>query len=86
MSDINKPPYRQTPDLNPPRNEPGAKHRRWVVHSHEAFRPELVDKHLDTVRQKLAKRRMGLLQNPVHTTDPSARRTDEVALPRGHGR
>ena len=43
MSDINKPPYRPTPDLNPPRNEPSAKHRRWIVHSHEAFRPEHTD-------------------------------------------
>jgi hypothetical protein len=44
----------------------------------EAFKPDQVDKHLDTVRQRLMKRRMGLLQNPVHTTDPNARRTDQV--------
>lgn len=44
----------------------------------EAFKPDMVDQHLNTVRQKLLKRRMGLLQNPVHTEDPSARRIDQV--------
>jgi hypothetical protein len=44
----------------------------------EAFKPDQVDKHLETVRQRLMKRRAGLLQNPVHTTDPNGRRADEV--------
>ena len=44
----------------------------------EAFKPEQVDAHLDQVRQRLMRRRAGLLQNPVHTTDPMARRTDQV--------
>ena len=44
----------------------------------EAFKPSLVEEHLDTVRQKLLKRRMGLLQNPVHTSDASARRIDQI--------
>ncbi len=44
----------------------------------EVFRPDQVDQHLGTVRERLNKRRMGLLQNPVHTTDPNARRTDQV--------
>lgn len=44
----------------------------------EAFKPDQVDKHLDGVRQKLLSRRMGLLQNPIHTMDPTARRTDQV--------
>ncbi|HYE63426.1 MAG TPA: type VI secretion protein IcmF/TssM N-terminal domain-containing protein [Phycisphaerales bacterium] len=44
----------------------------------DAFKPDQVDKHLDGVRQKLLSRRMGLLQNPIHTMDPSARRTDQV--------
>jgi biopolymer transport protein ExbD len=43
MSDINKPPFVPTPDPKPPRSEPGAKQRRWIVHSHEAFRPEHVE-------------------------------------------
>jgi hypothetical protein len=44
----------------------------------EAFKPDQVEKHLDQVRQRLMRRRGGLLQNPVHTTDPTARRTDQV--------
>lgn len=44
----------------------------------EAFKPDQVDKHLESVRQKLMKRRMGLIQNPVHTTDANARRTDQI--------
>jgi len=37
MSDIRKPPYVQTPDPAPPR--PAGRHRRWVVHSHDSFKP-----------------------------------------------
>lgn len=44
----------------------------------EAFKPDQVDKHLEGVRQKLLRRRFGLLQNPVHTSDPNLRRTDQV--------
>lgn len=44
----------------------------------EAFKPDQVDKHLESVRQKLMRRRLGLLQNPVHTGDPNLRRTDQV--------
>lgn len=44
----------------------------------EPFKPEQVDQHLASVRARLMKRRMGLLQNPIHTSDPSARRTDQV--------
>jgi GTP-binding protein EngB required for normal cell division len=44
----------------------------------EVFKPEQVDQHLSTVRTRLMRRRMGLLQNPIHTSDPSARRTDQV--------
>lgn len=44
----------------------------------EKFDPATVDKHLDTVRQRLIRRRFGLLQNPVHTSDANARRTDQV--------
>jgi biopolymer transport protein TolR len=39
MSDIHKPPYIQTPEPQPPSSQPGAKQRRWIIHSHEAFRP-----------------------------------------------
>jgi len=44
----------------------------------KSFSPDEVEKHLEVVRQKLVKRRAGLLQNPVHTTDPNGRRSDEV--------
>lgn len=44
----------------------------------DKFDPASVDKHLETVRQRLIRRRFGLLQNPVHTDDPNARRTDQV--------
>src|SRR5438093_10989030 len=45
MSDTTKPPYIQMPDPQPPK--PGevrkGRHRRWVVHSHEASRPSHTD-------------------------------------------
>jgi len=44
----------------------------------EAFKADGVDKHLETVRQRLLKRRMGLMQNPIHTSDKFARRIDQV--------
>src|SRR5437667_12751095 len=45
MSDTSKPPYIQMPDPQPPRPaEMGRpRHRRWVVHSHEASRPSHTD-------------------------------------------
>jgi hypothetical protein len=42
-----------------------------------AFRPELVDQHLDKVLQRLRRRRLGLLRDPV-SENQSGRRTDEV--------
>src|SRR5882724_2663829 len=42
-----------------------------------AFRPELVDQHLEKVVQRLRRRRLGLLRDPVPANE-SARRTDEV--------
>ncbi len=44
----------------------------------EAFKPDLVDEHIRTVRLRLLRRRAGILQDPVHTEDPSAKRVDEV--------
>jgi hypothetical protein len=41
------------------------------------FRPELVDAHLETVVQRLWRRRLSLLSDPV-ATQPDARRADEV--------
>jgi GTP-binding protein EngB required for normal cell division len=44
----------------------------------DAFRPENVESHLSGVRERLMKRRLGLIQNPVHSTDAQGRRIDEV--------
>ncbi len=44
----------------------------------EAFSPEKVESHIESVRQRLVRRRMGLLLDPVHTEDPQARRADQV--------
>lgn len=44
----------------------------------EVFNPELVDKHLETVAKRVTRRRFGLMLDPVHTEDPTARRTDQV--------
>lgn len=44
----------------------------------EPFNPELVEQHLQTVQQRLSRRRLGLLLDPVHTEDPGARRTEQV--------
>ncbi|MDB6066617.1 MAG: type secretion protein IcmF [Pedosphaera sp.] len=41
------------------------------------FRPELVSQHLDTVVQRLRRRRLGLMRDPV-PENPTGRRTDEV--------
>ena len=42
------------------------------------FNPELVEEHLKTVQMRLARRRTGLLLDPVNTEDPKSRRTDQV--------
>jgi hypothetical protein len=44
----------------------------------QPFNPELVEQHLRTVQQRLQRRRLGLLLDPVHTEDPSARRANQV--------
>jgi hypothetical protein len=42
------------------------------------FDPEQVDKHLSSVRERLLRRRFGLLIDPVHTEDPNGRRIEQV--------
>ncbi len=44
----------------------------------QPFSPDLVERHLETVAASLAKRRQGLLIDPVNTEDPNARRVDQV--------
>lgn len=42
------------------------------------FSPDQVEKHLKDVSAQLARRRQGLLLDPVNTEDPNGRRTDQV--------
>ena len=44
----------------------------------DAFRPELVEQHLQNVHEQLIRRRLRLIQDPVNTEDPSGRRLDQV--------
>jgi IcmF-related N-terminal domain len=41
------------------------------------FRPDLVDQHLESVAERLRRRRLGLLRDPI-SEQPEGRRTDEV--------
>lgn len=42
------------------------------------FNPEHVSEHIESVRQRLLRRRYALTIDPIHTDDPQARRTDQV--------
>ncbi len=44
----------------------------------EAFRPDLVEQHLQKVYEQLVRRRLKLIQDPVHSDDPAGRRLDQV--------
>jgi hypothetical protein len=44
----------------------------------DPFRPELVEQHLEKVHAQLVRRRLRLIENPVNTEDPAARRLDQV--------
>lgn len=44
----------------------------------EGFRPEMIEQHLETVRKRLERRRLGLLIDPVSKEGAMARRADEV--------
>ena len=44
----------------------------------EVFDPSAVDQHLEEVRDRLIRRRMRLLLDPVHTEDANERRTDQI--------
>ena len=44
----------------------------------EAFQPDKVGQHIESVRERLIRRRFAHLVDPVHTDDPQARRTDQV--------
>ncbi len=56
----------------------------------ERFNPELVSQHLELVCDRLRRRRLGLLIDPVHTEDPAGHRVDQVdalyALPQSLSR
>jgi len=81
MSDINKPPFASMPESKPmPRNEPGSKHRRWIVHSHEAFRPAHVEATSDINITPLIDVMLVLLIIFMVVT-PLAQRGLDIALP-----
>lgn len=44
----------------------------------QSFRPEKVDEYIRQVQERLARRRSGVLMDPVHTEDPKLRRADQV--------
>jgi len=44
----------------------------------EAFNPQDIGRHLETLAARLRRRRLGLLLDPVNTENPSACRTDQV--------
>lgn len=44
----------------------------------QAFSPDLVRQHLETVVHRLKRRRLGLMLDPVNSEDPNARRADQV--------
>jgi IcmF-related N-terminal domain len=44
----------------------------------QSFRPESVDEHLEYVRQRLLRRRLGLLEDPINKESPDLRRLDQV--------
>jgi len=56
----------------------------------ERFNPELLSQHLEMVCDRLRRRRLGLMIDPVHTEDPSGHRVDQVdalyALPQSLAR
>lgn len=42
------------------------------------FKPSEVEEHLRSVKERLLRRRLGLMVDPVHTEDPRARRLEQV--------
>src|SRR5438034_6611990 len=82
MSDTSKPPYTQMPDSQPPK--PGevrkGRHRRWVVHSHEASRPSHTEAKSDINITPLVDVMLVLLIIFMVVT-PLAQKGLDVALP-----
>src|SRR6266568_7837365 len=82
MSDTSKPPYVQMPESQPPK--PGevrkGRHRRWVVHSHEASRPSHTEAKSDINITPLIDVMLVLLIIFMVVT-PLAQRGLDIALP-----
>jgi biopolymer transport protein ExbD/biopolymer transport protein TolR len=80
MSDIRKPPYVQPPDPQPPKPGTVKRHRRWIVHSHEASRPAHTDAKSDINITPLIDVMLVLLIIFMVVT-PLAQRGLDIALP-----
>ena len=79
MSDIRKPPYVQTPDPTPPPQR-GGRHRRWIVHSHDTFKPSAGEAKSDINITPLIDVMLVLLIIFMVVT-PLAQRGLDIALP-----
>ena len=80
MSDTRKPPYIQTPDPQPPKARGGGHHRRWIVHSHDSFKPEVGEAKSDINITPLIDVMLVLLIIFMVVT-PLAQRGLDIALP-----
>jgi len=80
MSDTRKPPYTQTPEPKPPAPRTSNKHRRWVVHSHDTYRPEVGEAKSDINITPLIDVMLVLLIIFMVVT-PLAQRGLDIALP-----
>jgi biopolymer transport protein TolR len=80
VSDTRKPPFTQTPDPKPPAPGRVKKHRHWVVHSHDSFKPDVAEAKSDINITPLIDVMLVLLIIFMVVT-PLAQRGLDIALP-----